>query len=524
MGGPEGLPAMLPPRTDRRRLAPAAILLLVVLLLALGVGTQAGAFGGKAKPKGTQRNECRQKQARHHKGRRGRACTARAARESKTRRVEGPATEEPAPVAQAPAPQPSASVQTTGRGNAAPQPEAPGGVLPPGEVEAPDEVAPPGEEEVARPPVEEEVGPPVEEVLPPPAEEEVVPPVVEEPPVEEEVVPPVVEEPPVEDPGSPPEEPEAEPELPGPVPFRFFSPGSIWNAPLPADAALDPESEALAGALREEVERELAAVKGPSLSTTSYSVPIYTVPADQPTVPVALTTRFNVPALVSAWQAVPLPEEAHAAAGSDGHLVVWQPSSDRLWEFWRLSRQDGAWQAPWGGAIRNVSSSSGVYSGDAWPGANGTWGASACGLSIAGGLVTLEELERGSIEHALALSLPQIRAGVFSSPATRSDGRSNDPLSLPEGARLRIDPELDLSQLRLPPLTRMLAEAAQRYGIVVRDVAGSVTFYGEDPTRTGENPYFGPGGYFEGNYAAKNLAKFPWADLQVLQMDLHPTR
>lgn len=318
--------------------------------------------------------------------------------------------------------------------------------------------------------------------------------------------------------------PEAEEPTPPPAPFRFFSPQSIWNAPLPADAPVDPESSALATALREEVSRELEGRTGPAISTTSYSVPVYRVPADQPTVPVRLTTKFSVPALVSAWSAVPLPDAAQAAAGSDGHLVVWQPSSDRLWEFWRLSRSEGAWQAPWGGALQHVSTSSGTYGPEAWPGANGTWGAAASGLSIAGGLITLEELERGEIDHALAISLPQIRSGVYASPATRTDGRSLDPLSLPEGAHLRIDPNLDLSKMRLPRLTRMLAEAAQRYGIVVRDIAGSVTFYGEDPTQTGTNPYFGTSGYFEGNFAGKALATFPWDRLQVLQMDLHTTR
>jgi len=356
-----------------------------------------------------------------------------------------------------------------------------------------------------------------------------------EPPTESttESPPPVTEPTPEPEPKPEPEpapeptpEPQPEPEASEPPtePFRFFSPQSIWNATLPASAPVAPESAALATALREEVNRELAARTGPAISTTSYSVPVYRVPADQPTVSVQLKTRFSVPALVSAWSAVPLPDDAQAAAGSDGHLVVWQPSSDRLWEFWRLSHQEGAWQAPWGGAIEHVSTSSGAYGPEAWAGANGTWGASASGLSIAGGLITLEELEHGQIDHALAISLPEIRAGVYASPATRTDGRSLDPLSLPEGAHLRLDPNLDLTHLHLPPLTRMLAEAAQRYGIVVRDVAGSVTFYAEDPTQTGTNPYFGSSGYFEGSFAGKVLAPFPWDHLQVLQMNLHSSR
>jgi hypothetical protein len=34
-------------------------------------------------------------------------------------------------------------------------------------------------------------------------------------------------------------------------------------------------------------------------------------------------------------------------------------------------------------------------------------------LSIAGGLITLEDLEKGQLNHALAISLPNGRAGVY---------------------------------------------------------------------------------------------------------------
>ena len=104
------------------------------------------------------------------------------------------------------------------------------------------------------------------------------------------------------------------------------------------------------------------------------------------------------------------------------------------------------------------------------------WGASATSLSIAGGLITLEDLEKGQINHALAIAIPNARGGVYASPAQRTDGYSTEPLSLPEGAHLRLDPNLDLASLHLPRLTLMIAEAAQRYGIVVRDSAANVAF------------------------------------------------
>ncbi len=111
----------------------------------------------------------------------------------------------------------------------------------------------------------------------------------------------------------------------------------------------------------------------------------------------------------------------------------------------------------------------------------------------------------------------------MSSPAHRTDGSSTEPFSLPEGAHLRLDPRLDLAALHLPRLTLMMAEAAQRYGIVVRDTAGNVAFYGQDPTPTGTNPYTGVHGYYEGKTPQQLLAAFPWSHLQVLKMELHST-
>jgi hypothetical protein len=306
------------------------------------------------------------------------------------------------------------------------------------------------------------------------------------------------------------------------VPFRFFSATSFWNKPLSASAPLDPSSAQVVGAFDQVVAAE-ESKNEVNINTTAWSVPIYTVPAGQPTVRVRLENRSpsTNAALQVAWDAVPLPRNAQPARGTDKHLVVWQPGTDKLWEFWALEDTPTGWRARNGGAMQNVSSGPGLYGPQAWPGATTKWGASSPGLSIAGGLITLEDLERGQINHALAIAVPNPRAKVYASPAQKTDGTSISPLSLPEGAHLRLDPNLDLSTLHLPHLTLMMAEAAQRYGIVVRDRSSNVTFVAQDPTPTGTNPYTGPNGYFEGPGPIKLLASFPWRHLQLLKMKLH---
>lgn len=308
------------------------------------------------------------------------------------------------------------------------------------------------------------------------------------------------------------------------IPFRFFSSTSFWNQPLSSGASPDPHSSALVGALDNEIAREEALGSGPWINTRSYSVPIYTVAAGQATVAVKLATTISALALQAALEAVPLPANAKPAAGTDGELVVWQPATDRIWEFWRLAHTTSGWQAAWGGAMQHESSDSGAFDSSAlWPGATTRWGVSASAMSLVGGLISLEDLQKGEINHALSMSLPAIRAGVYASPAQRCDGRSTSSLVLPEGAHLRLDPSLDLAALHLPRLTLMIAQAAQRYGIYIKDGAHNITFDAQDPVSTGTEPYTGPSGYFEGTSPRELLAAFPWSHLEVIDMQLHST-
>ena len=65
----------------------------------------------------------------------------------------------------------------------------------------------------------------------------------------------------------------------------------------------------------------------------------------------------------------------------------------------------------------------------------------------------------------------------------------------------------------------MIARAAQRYGLVVRDQTHhGISLFGEVPTQA-------PGprvsaGYFRGKTPGQLLANFPWDRLQVLPMHL----
>ncbi|MGI9539732.1 MAG: hypothetical protein ACR2N6_06250 [Miltoncostaeaceae bacterium] len=284
----------------------------------------------------------------------------------------------------------------------------------------------------------------------------------------------------------------------------FFSPTSVWNRQIGANPQIDPNSAAIVNDLADQVNRYV-----PWFNYNQYSTPVYVVGPDQPTRQVIDSDDgFLTTGGTHHWNQVPIPTNAQPAGGTDKHLVIWQPSTDTMWEFWLFEWSNGTPRAAHGARIPNVSSSPGALP--------RPYGATASGLPMVAGMMMVDELRSGTIDHALALAVPEPRAGVFAAPATRTDGFANRSSAPPEGAHFQLDPTLDLDSLGLTPFTRMVAEAAQKYGIVVRDKSGSVSFYGEDPINHSGNPY---GGILGPNDPGA-LRDFPWNRLRLLQMDL----
>ena len=291
-----------------------------------------------------------------------------------------------------------------------------------------------------------------------------------------------------------------------PWPGDPFSATSFWNTPLAVNAPLDSNSQAYVNELLRQVNAD-----GPWLNTTSYSVPVYVVAANQGAQRVTLDTWG--PDLQAAFDSVPIPANAQAASGTDEHMVIWQTSTDKMWEFWQMHQEPDGWHARWGGEMDNVSTNRGYFT---HSGETNNWGASATGLPLLGGLITEADLQQRAINHALAISLVETAPAVWSWPAERTDGGyfTSGITPIPEGTRFRLDPNLNIASLHLPTLDREIAQAAQTYGIVVRDKAGAVSFYGQDPKSIGTNPW--PQA-LDNDYPNTYLSWFPWSHLEALQ-------
>jgi hypothetical protein len=265
--------------------------------------------------------------------------------------------------------------------------------------------------------------------------------------------------------------------------WRPFADTSAWNTLIPANASVDPNSTTLV--------TDLSSIAGQTefwINIQDYSVPVYWVDSTMmPNVIVTTSlggTGFRTGAandsVAGGTGPAPIPAGAMAAVGSDRHLAIVDRATRMEWGFWDAAHATG-WTA--GQAATMDLAGSGARP----PERNNPWwaghGPRACGFALIAGLITVEEMRAGSIEHALVLAYPHIRSRYYTQPASSAQGTTSDALATRGilcGGRVQLDPSLDLSTLGLSASGLIIARALQRYGAFVGDYSGSVSLYADE--------------------------------------------
>jgi hypothetical protein len=324
-------------------------------------------------------------------------------------------------------------------------------------------------------------------------------------------------------------------------PGREFAASSHVHRPLP-DVT---EKLSLSDAFVRDIVRQVGG-RGTAVNIDHYTPPLYIVGPDAPVMRVKAARssdpRWSFGPLQRQWNDVPRPENFQPSAGTDKDAIIYQPSTGRYFEFWGLEPGNAMdagssrewlpqWQAAWGGQIDDLAKSPGYFP----PTREGhKFGVAATSLALLAGLMTIAEQKSGRINHVLHVALPETRRGVWVHPAQRTDGVVDRPDAIPQGTLFRLPASFDLAGIRLDPLARMIAEAVQKHGMLVRDTAGVVAFYAENPlsSQPQTHPYFGQDGilrcpagkavpacYPDGN---NRLAGFPWERLEAVRPDADP--
>jgi hypothetical protein len=313
-----------------------------------------------------------------------------------------------------------------------------------------------------------------------------------------------------------------------PVPFSTppasLMPKSIFNSNVPS-WAVDPSSSALVANLVAQYQGAYGQV---GVNTNR---PVYEVPAGQAMVPVTVQSGCK-DFTADTGKKAPIPQYAKPGNSTDNILTIYQPSTERAWEFWEAADTDGSWSACWGGKL-DMATSNGVFP---YP-----FGETASGISNLATEITEADVASGSINHAIAFQVLGYECdwsgtskygGLY--PADRTDCGQDISGAPAEGQWFRFAPGTQMPA-GLTPFGQMVFKAILSYGMVALDMGGDVAIEADmngyvDGTTTVEGPW-----EEEGNPVSTDpinnatgttpsyelVANLPWSDLQAVDPPGH---
>jgi len=158
--------------------------------------------------------------------------------------------------------------------------------------------------------------------------------------------------------------------------------------------------------------------------------------------------------------------EGGQSAGGDRHAIMIDSGTCRLYELYNAHYSSSGSTAG-SGAIWSLTSNNLRPAG--WTSAD------AAGLPIFPGLVRLDEVNAGNVDHAIRVTAQQTdRSYIW--PARHQAGAASNPNLPPMGARFRLKASYDISHFRAD--TQTVLRAMKKYGLIVADNGSNWYFQG----------------------------------------------
>ncbi len=196
------------------------------------------------------------------------------------------------------------------------------------------------------------------------------------------------------------------------------------------------------------------------------------VPANQPKVPAKIVAYseesdpgpYPIPdnAPIENWPLDQRTLEASQRATEQGdrHLIVVDPGSRMLYEFYQGRKTDAGWECA---CEATFDLKSNRLRPDTWTSSD------AAGLPIFPAIVRFDEVESGMVKHAIRFTVRNTRR-AYVYPATHFASRKTDP-NLPRmGERFRLRADFDVS--KFSPHPQAILKGLQKYGMLVADNGG----------------------------------------------------
>jgi hypothetical protein len=245
------------------------------------------------------------------------------------------------------------------------------------------------------------------------------------------------------------------------------------------------------------------------------------------------------------FEAVPVPPFAIAPTGTDKEVTFIQPSTKREWDCYEFKWSGGTTgsgepQCQVGGYIENTSlftghfeDKNGLPKGIEGEAEQWHWGVRTGHESLVEGIVTMEDLRRKEINHAIAFS-SAVRYRRFFAPQSLTDCNSPAQLEtatcketagwIVEGSRFRLKSSYNckftngVSGTATSPIAEMICLAARKYGMISSDTGGSTAIFfqgtlplGVDVYNTKAGPWEPTNGWREAKTGTTILHEIKWA-------------
>jgi hypothetical protein len=313
---------------------------------------------------------------------------------------------------------------------------------------------------------------------------------------------------------------------PDPFLTQVFSDSSPWNTPI----INNPELEAKTVQMMQLVkDYSVAGGYAPTLGLAykAWTTPLHFIDS---TTAVKQSVFFDTasygslegfhdsvdPTGIGEVKNVPLPMNVWPDPQGDGHMSMYDKATGLIYEFSKFRWVSGVAYATRVAIFDSTSSGiATAYNGQRW------WmnGVRGSGLPVIGGLIRHSEFLSGEINHALSLAGPTNRLKKLATDthkkelcgpmATRTDGWEIGENTILEGARIQLNPNLNLDTLGLSADAKVIARALQKYGGFMTDNAPTFNLYFEN---------LGPANHYKWEQTGLgDLTKIPLDQFRVLK-------
>ena len=210
---------------------------------------------------------------------------------------------------------------------------------------------------------------------------------------------------------------------------------------------------------------------------------------------------------------------------SDHSVTIIDWYREKVWDLWNVRAQSETY-------IVGDSYPFTLYGSGIAPMGQG-WISGGSGTVSVAYLIRPEEIEAGVINHALACALRALgpyeggsrydmTKGFVYPPAVHTDRKvaSTNPYEIPEGARIQLDPAINLDSLGLSSTGKIIAKCMQDYGIVATEAGGSWHIYAEHDFTSHWNPPQMSGGLLR---AIGDLVTPTYSPWRIIDFELYPS-